>query len=128
MRLGRLKRTGLRYINAIRFVPQEHRLPLSDYLNLTLKLPDVFPGEFKNLDLAFVSIVKGGTITTRIGRMEAEDGSGDAILLDFDFAIEGDLDVKDIPVYLDESHASAKAFFESVLSEGYFRYVKGEAI
>ena len=123
-----LTRTGLRYINAIRFLPQEQRLPLSDYLNLGLRLPDVFPGEFKNLDLAFVSIVKGGSITTRLGHMEAKDGSGDAILLDFDFAKEGDLDVNEIPAYLDESHTSTKAFFESVLSEGYFKYVKGEAI
>ncbi|HKZ42030.1 MAG TPA: TIGR04255 family protein [Candidatus Hodarchaeales archaeon] len=126
--IGKLSRTGLRYINVIRYVPQDQKLPLSDYLNLELKLPDVFPGEFKKLDLAFVSIVKGGSITTRLGHMEAKDGSGDAILLDFDFAKEGNLDVKEISSYLDESHTSTKAFFESVLSEGYLRFVKGETI
>ena len=87
-----------------------------------------FQVSFKNLDPAFVSIVKGGTITTRLGQMESKDGSGDAILLDFDFAKDGDLDVKEIGSYLDESHTSTKTFFESVLSEGYFKYVKGEAI
>jgi uncharacterized protein (TIGR04255 family) len=126
--IGKLNRTGLRYTNAIRFVAQDSKLPLSDYLNLGLNLPDVFPGEFQKLELAFVSGVKGGTITTRIGQMEAKDGSGDAILLDFDFAKETDLNINYIASYLDESHGQTKAFFESVLTESYLQYVKGETI
>jgi uncharacterized protein (TIGR04255 family) len=126
--IEKLTRTGLRYINSIKFVPQEQKFPIFDYLNLALKLPDVFPSDFKNFDLAFVSSVKGGTITTRIGRIEAKDGSGDAILLDFDFAKESDLHVDQVAEYLDESHDCTKTFFEKVLTDEYLKYVKGEAI
>lgn len=126
--IGKLNRTGLRYVNVIPFIREQDRFPLSNYLNVAVKLPLSFPEQFKYLDLGFVSQAAGGSITTRIEPLIAKDGTGEAILLDFDFSKEIDLHIREIESYIDESHGHTKEMFEQIITDNYRKYIKGETI
>lgn len=125
--IEKLTRTGLRYINVIPFVRGEGKDALSNYLQVAVKLPLAFPSEFRHLELAFVSQTEEGLITTRIEPLVAQNGT-QAILLDFDFAMEKDLHIRRIKSYLDESHRHTKAMFEQIITDNYRKYIRGEAV
>lgn len=126
--IGKLNRTGLRYINVIPFVREQDRFPLSDYLNLSVKLPRSFPEQSKYLNISFVSPTDAGSVTTRIEPLLAEDQSHEAILLDFDYAMETDLHIRDIERYIDQSHRHTKEMFEEVITDHYRKYLQGETV
>lgn len=127
-KIEKLHRTGLRYMNVVPFIREKDSVPLFNYLKVLVKLPPAFPGEFKYLDLAFVSQTTGGSITTRIEPLLAKDETSEAILLDFDFAKEKDLHIRDIEKYIDESHRHTKEMFEQLITDSYRKYLKGETI
>lgn len=127
-KIGKLNRTGLRYINVIPFVREGDVFPLANYLNVSVKLPLAFPEKSKYLSVSFVAQTGIGSVTTRIEPLLAEDGSHEAILLDFDYAMETDLHIRDIERYLDESHRHTKDMFEQVITDSYRQYLKGETV
>jgi len=126
--LPRLNRTGLRYINIIRFSREGGLIPLHRFLKVKIDLPESFPDDFENLSLAFHSRTDGGSITTKIEKVIAADSSHEAILLDFDYAKDKDLRMDHIEEYLEESHANTKSFFEGLITEQYRQYLKGEVL
>lgn len=123
-----LNRSGLRYINIIPFSRESGFIPLNRFLKIEFGLPEVYPDNFENLNLVFISKTEGGAITTKIESIVAADRSHEAILLDFDYAKEKDLKINDVDQYLEESHAHTKRVFEELITEEYRKYLKGDVL
>ena len=126
--IQKLTRTGLRYINAIPCVLKDGILPLGDYLDIGFTIPPPATDKFSSMSFVFFSMVGSGTLRTRIEHVIAEDKSHEAILLDFDYSMESDLTFDKIETYLDESHSVTKGMFESMITDKYRNYIRGEGI
>jgi uncharacterized protein (TIGR04255 family) len=126
--IGRLKRTGLRYINLIPFSREHGYAPVQRYFNLSVRLPDDTPQGAVSISLGYVMPVGSGRLTLRLECVRQEKDGGDAFLLDFDYAIEGELKADSLEDYLDESHLHTKQFFTSLITEEYLRYLSGEVV
>lgn len=127
-KISKLNRTGLRYINIIPFSREGGLIPLKRFLKMRISLPEIFPDNFENLSLVFISKTEGGAITTKIESIIAADRSHEAILLDFDYAKEKDLKTDSIAQYLEESHSHTKRVFEELITDEYRQYLRGDAI
>lgn len=126
--VGKLTRTGLRYVNAIPFVHKAGSIPLGEYLKVGFHLPPPATDSFKTLNFAFASQIGNGIINARIEHMLAEDKSHEAILLDFDYAMQDELTFDKIEMYLVESHGVTKQMFEGMITDDYRNYIRGEEI
>lgn len=127
-KVEKLKRTGLRYINIIPFTREKNIIPIKNYLNIQIKLPKSMSTDFKNLSMIFVSQTEGGNITTRIEPVISENQTEEAIMLDFDYAKEKDLNFDSIDAYLEESHKHTKDLFEGLITDNYRKVMRGEVI
>jgi len=127
-KIKKLKRTGLRYINVIPFTREKNIIPIKNYLNIQIKLPQSIPTDFKHLSIIFVSQTEGGSITTRIEPIISKDQTQEAIMLDFDYAKEENLNFDSIEKYLDESHKHTKYLFEELITEDYKKVMRGEVL
>lgn len=127
-KVSKLNRSGLRYINIISFSRESGVIPLNRFLKMRLDLPEVFPDNFENLSLVFISKTEWGAITTKIESIITADRSHEAILLDFDYAKEKDLTIDSVAQYLEESHAHTKRVFEQLITDEYRQYLKGDTI
>lgn len=124
-----LKRTGLRYVNLIPFSRENGTVPLRRFLNLEIKMSDSVSNEFQDINVGFVSKFEQGELTTRIGRSEKKKGgSGEAIVLDFDYAKTTNLDFKDIDKYMQESHDHTKKFFADLIAKEYLDVMRGKVL
>lgn len=127
-KIEKVTRSGLRYINIIPFTREEGLIPLKAFLNIEINLPKVIPSTFKAASFVFVSQLEKGSITTRVQPVISPDQSKEAIILDFDYAKEGDLAFKNIDEYLEESHSHTKALFEGLVTENYLKIMRGEVV
>ncbi|MEK9149202.1 MAG: TIGR04255 family protein, partial [Candidatus Desantisbacteria bacterium] len=127
-KIQKLNRTGLRYINILPFTREDNIIPINNYLNIKIDLPKSIPTNFKNLSIIFVSQTEGGSITTRIEPAISSDQTQEVIILDFDYAKEGDLSFSLIKEYLDESHQHTKYLFEELITDDYKKVMLGEVI
>lgn len=127
-KIGKLRRTGLRYINIIPFAREGNIIPIKNYLNIQIGLPKSIPTDFKHLSMVFVSQIEGGSITTRIEPLISEDKTREAIMLDFDYAKEENLSFHLARKYLDESHKHTKYLFEELITDKYKKVMRGEVI
>lgn len=127
-KIKKLNRTGLRYINIIPFTREKNIIPIKNYLNIQIKLPKSMSTDFKNLSMIFVSQTEGGNITTRIEPVISENQTEEAIMLDFDYAKEKDLNLDSIDAYLEESHKHTKDLFEGLITDNYRKVMRGEVI
>ena len=127
-KVKKLTRTGLRYINIIPFTREGEIIPLQNYLNIKISLPESISTDFANLNLIFVSKTDSGSITTRIEPAISHDRSHEVIILDFDYAKEKDLNFNSISQYLNESHQHTKYLFEELITDGYKKVMKGEIV
>jgi uncharacterized protein (TIGR04255 family) len=123
--ISRLNRTGLRYTNVIPYPPGQG-FPLAHFLNLQINLGGQRIERFEQFFMTSRIPVGDGFLTIQIGDADVE--GGDAIVLDFDFAKEGELLIDDIETHLDQSHEETKRLFESLLTEGYRAYLRGEEL
>jgi uncharacterized protein (TIGR04255 family) len=126
--ISKLNRTGLRYINIISFSREVGLIPLDRFLKIGLDLPKVFPNNFENLSLVFISKTDGGAITTKIESIIAPDRSHEAILLDFDYAKGKTLILGTVEQYVEESHAHTKRVFEELIADEYRQYLRGDTL
>ncbi len=121
-------RSGLRYVNIIPFTRESGMIPLKTFLNIEINLPKVIPPAFKAASLIFVSQLEKGSITTRIEPVISQDQGQEALILDFDYSKEKDLNYKNLDEYLEESHKHTKALFEGLITENYRKIMRGEVI
>ncbi|HHT9104326.1 MAG TPA: TIGR04255 family protein [Candidatus Wujingus californicus] len=126
--IKKLTRTGFRYVNIIPFTREQGIVPLDKYLNVKLQLPSLILGKYNNISVGLIAKTNGGSITTRIETLSATDKSGEAILLDIDFAKEDDLSMVNVKKYLDESHNYSRQLFEDLITDMYRIYLRGESI
>lgn len=118
-----IKRTGLRYIDHIPIVREEGLIPLKKYLNFWYELPKSLSETFgyENL-LTMLEVKKGdGHLRLQISSLQREDGI-DMVVLDFDYAIFGELKVSNLKNYLETSHAHTKQVFEDLITD-YLRQI-----
>jgi uncharacterized protein (TIGR04255 family) len=124
-----ISRAGWRYINLIPFVRKEGVIPLSEYLTLGFKVPDMIPERFSNLGLVFESKTDDGTITTRLESRKSSKDSSEALLLDFDFGCEGDtLLMSEVPDYMETAHRHTRNLFEALITDKYRSFLKGDVL
>lgn len=127
-KVEKLNRTGLRYINIIPFTREKNVIPIKNYLNIQIKLPESMSTDFKNFNMIFVSQAKAGSITTHIEPVISDVQTEEAIMLDFDYAKESNLDFGSIEEYLEESHTHTKDLFEGLITDNYRKVMRGEVI
>jgi uncharacterized protein (TIGR04255 family) len=126
--IKKLNRIGFRYINIIPFTREEGLIPLESFLTVSLKAPSTIPEKYNNISIGFVSESNEGSITTRIEIMAAPDKSGEAILLDIDYAKEKNFSITAVSKYIDESHKHARQLFEDLITVNYRSFLRGEAL
>jgi uncharacterized protein (TIGR04255 family) len=125
--LSRITRTGLRYINLIPFAPGGG-VPVTEFFRLSLSFGDTAVRTFGKFYLVTEFPSASGSLTIQLGTAEAEP-KRNALILDFDFAkIGDDLTIDGIDRYLEESHAETKKLFESLLTDQYRSYLRGEVL
>ncbi|MBI5233526.1 MAG: TIGR04255 family protein [Deltaproteobacteria bacterium] len=127
-KINSLNRTGFRYVNIIPFTREEGIVPLDRFFNLKLQVPKAIPEKYSNISVGFISKIKKGSITSRFETLKAANQSGEAILLDLDYAKEETLLIKNIEKYLDESHNLARQLFEDLITDSYRMFLRGETI
>lgn len=127
-KISKLNRTGLRYINIIPFAREKETIPINDYFMFDINFPKVYPNKFNNISLAFTSATETGSITTIIENRKSEELSQEALSLDFDYSFEDNLEGSKLEGYIEESHEYTKNMFESLITESYRNYLKGETI
>ena len=126
--LKNLGRLGWRYINAIPFTREDGIIPLRQFINFSINLPDDVSGKFENFGFTFISRVPNGTITTKIESVLRSDEQQEAILLDFDFARVEGLSMSEIAAQVNEAHQQARKLFENYITDEYRQYLRGETI
>jgi uncharacterized protein (TIGR04255 family) len=124
-----ISRAGWRYVNLIPFVRKDGVIPLSEYLTLGFKVPDMIPERFSNLGLVFESKTDDGTITTRLDSRKSSKDSSEALLLDFDFGCQGDrLSMSEVPDYMETAHRHTRNLFEALITDKYRTFLKGDVL
>jgi uncharacterized protein (TIGR04255 family) len=126
--LDRLTRVGWRYINVIPFARQEGLIPLAQFLKVGFQIPRIVPERIQALDLTLLSKTDRGAVTTKLTTMLRDPGGQEAILLDFDYSKEQDLQFSQTAIYLDEAHAFTRGLFEELITDEYRQYLKGEVL
>lgn len=124
--ISQLTRTGLRYTNVIPFAPGSG-FPLTRFLKVAVSLGERAIHDFTKYFMAAETPSASGSLTLQVGVAPGEHGS-EGILLDFDFARTENLTVAEVANYLDESHASTKRLFESLLTDEYRAYMRGDVL
>jgi uncharacterized protein (TIGR04255 family) len=127
-KVDKLVRSGLRYVNIIPFTRESGIIPLKNYLNIEIGLPKAIPPSFKAASLVFISQLETGNITTRVEPVISPDQTQEALILDFDYAKEGNLSFKNLDSYLEESHKHTKALFEGLVTDKYRAIMRGEVV
>lgn len=124
-KISQLKRTGLRYINHIPIEMKQDVIPLSKYLKFGYNLPNTIPENLELFHTILLTKMGNGKLRILIASQEKLEPLGkNAIILDFDFFFEGELDIKNIKDYLEKSHIYTKSTFESLLSDEYINTLK----
>lgn len=127
-----ITRAGWRYINVIPFVREHGLVPVSQFLRLGLRLPEMIPEQFDRLSVAFTARSSGGTIATRLETMQRKDGGQEALLLDFDYSktpLDGEkLKFARVPRYIDEAHMYTRQLFEQMITDDYRDYLRGNVL
>ena len=127
-KIRNVRRTGLRYVNLIRFAREDGVIPWRRYFTIEVTLPTVSPDDFLNVEFASESRCGAGSITTRIACAKSEDQVQELFLLDFDYARVGALKSSRLRAYLIESHDHTKQVFEGILAEDYKAVMRGEVL
>jgi uncharacterized protein (TIGR04255 family) len=123
-----LNRTGLRYVNHIPLTKQDNAIPLQAFLQIGLNLPPTIPATYEQLVFAVETKKPPGSLRLQVAYVPAKEAeTGELLLLDFDFFILGPLDARKLPEYLDVSHQHTKEVFESLITDQYRKFIRGDA-
>ncbi|ETR72591.1 MAG: hypothetical protein OMM_01598 [Candidatus Magnetoglobus multicellularis str. Araruama] len=126
--IKKLTRLGWRYINIIPFSREGEIIPVNQFLNLNVQLPEGFSEQFENLSVMFMSKVPEGSITTRIESIIKAADQQEALLLDFDFSMTEKLVISKLNSCVNKAHTQTRHLFEVLITEQYRQYLRGEEI
>lgn len=128
-KLGPLRRFGFRYINAIPFTRDENgAIPVSKYFRSKFSLsPDIADG-MEQCSISVVQKVGPGQVITKVEGLRKPGSGEEAFMLDIDYFRTGDIKAADFESYLEEGHVGAKHFFESIISDQYRDFLRGEPL
>lgn len=126
--ISKIDRLGWRYINLIPFTREDGLVPLQRFLTVSLNVPNGVSERFENLSMVFISKVPDGSITTKIESAVRGDRQQEALVLDFDFAMTENLHFSKLGDYVIIAHEHTRAIFESLITDQYRQYLKGETL
>jgi len=126
--ISKIDRLGWRYINLIPFTREDGIVPLQRFLTVSLNVPNSVSERFENLSIVFISRVADGSITTKIESAVREDRQQEALVLDFDFAMTENLHFSKLGDYVIMAHEHTSALFESLITDQYRQYLRGETL
>ena len=126
--LKSLLRIGWRYVNVIPYSRENGIVPLHRFISVGISFPNEMSGEFENLTLMFISRVQDGSITTRIESIIRANDQQEALLLDFDFGLTENLEFSKISTHVNQAHKQTRELFESLITDEYREYLRGETI
>ncbi|MHC4394668.1 MAG: TIGR04255 family protein [Planctomycetota bacterium] len=126
--ISKINRLGWRYINLIPFTREDGVVPLQRFLTVSLNVPNGMSERFENLSMVFISKVTGGSITTKIESVMRGDQQQEALVLDFDFAMTGNLNFSKLGDYIKTAHEHTRALFESLITDQYRQYLRGTTL
>jgi uncharacterized protein (TIGR04255 family) len=127
VRLTRLTRVGLRYINHIPVLrPSEAApIPVEDYINVKFQLPPAVGGDLTHLNTTFEVRMEEGVLRIVIEHKKLEaPPQSEILLLDFDFGQEEGLVVPDVERYLERAHQHTKRIFLDLISDKYLAVMR----
>lgn len=127
-KITKLNRTGFRYVNIIPFTREEGLIPIEQFLKVGLKVPSVIPEKYNKISIGFISEADGDSVTTRVETMTTADQTGEAMLLDIDYAKEKKLSIGSVKTYIDNSHKCARQLFEDLITDNYRMFLRGESL
>lgn len=122
-----LTRSGLRYVNHIPLAKQDGAIPLNQFLKMGIRLPEIFPEVLEQLSLAFEVKMAPGLLRVHAAYIPSSDEQDELLLLDFDYYMPGPMESRRVEHSIDESHAHTKAVFESLITDDYRSFMRGEA-
>ena len=125
--IQKINRVGWRYINLIPFTRSNENIPIQDFLNVSVNIPKVNMDAINNFSVVLVSNAGSGQITTKLEPVISNERS-EAILLDFDFAEIENINSENIKDKIDRAHDYTRDLFESMITERYRQYLRGEEI
>jgi len=127
-RVPHLNRTGLRYVNQIPIALDGDVIPLEQVVKLGILGPKSLPNAYEQFQLAFAVKMAPGSLMIHLNYVPAAGGTpSDFLILDFDYYVQGTIPVANLAEHLDNSHAHTKQIFESLMTEEYHRFMRGEA-
>jgi uncharacterized protein (TIGR04255 family) len=102
-------------------------VPITEFLRVGVAFGGDTVRDFGKFYLAAEFPSASGSLTIQVGSGNDEQQEK-TLILDFDFAKTENLVVRDVHRYLDESHADTKRLFESLLTDEYRTYLRGEVV
>jgi uncharacterized protein (TIGR04255 family) len=133
--IEKLKRTGWRYINIIPFTREGGNIPLNRFLDIgpflgrdQMDSAWTSREQYENLSITLMSRIEHCSVTTKLESIISSDQSREALLLDFDCAKLENLIFSETHAYMDESHRVARKLFETLITERYRQYLRGEVL
>jgi len=129
-KISKLSRIGWRYINLMTFSREEGLLPLSRILKFHADLPLKMFEHSSSIDLTWASKLAGADVVLRLANVPRKEVPGqEALLLDIDYAVAAkDLSWDDVPDAVAKARVSGREIFESIISDSYRKYLRGESL
>ena len=126
--LTKLDRIGWRYVNLIPFGREDGIVPLERFLHIAVKVPKGISDRFENFSIVLISKTAYGSVTTKIEPAMRADGGQEALVLDFDFAMTENLAFSKLSSLVIKAHGKTRLLFESLITDNYREYLRGEEI
>jgi uncharacterized protein (TIGR04255 family) len=126
--IGRITRTGTRYINRIPVVREGGVIPLSKYLRFVLHLPESVPHEkLQEISCTFRAQGEDGSLRVIIHHAPAKEPPFEALWLDLDYISERECRPSDLEGRLEFSHSQIEAAFLQLVADDYRRAMAEES-
>ena len=125
--VAKFDRIGWRYINLIPFVRESGVIPISRFFNMHLKLPETIPDDYQYLSATFVVNAGSGSIVARLTPFIKDDGM-EAFFLDIDYGVMGNLTFENMKTNLEEAHRYTRGCFESLITDNYRQFLRGDTL
>ena len=126
--ISKLDRVGWRYVNLIPYCRETGVVPLKRFLTVSISIPNRASDQFENVSIVLISKATDGSITTKIESVKRADQEQEALVLDFDFAMTEGLSFSKLTEYVTIAHKQTRALFESLITDEYRQYLRGEEI